>query len=96
VYYLMIRRVVRHARGRQPGEDRYAARSDNVLHWEAGGPFTSAARAERAALAALATHTCLTALVLDAAGMERLASDRDTDYQLARAVRSALKFSPAH
>lgn len=61
MFVLFTRRVVKK---NTYTKEKFAPRSVNEEKWHASGPFTSRKSAERAALACLATHTCLSATVV--------------------------------
>lgn len=94
MYFLLAKRVVRHAANNQGSADRFAARSTNVESWTVSGPFAKRASAERAAVNALATHTCVEAQVLDADQLGWLAKANSFDqpnYAAQKAARQATK-----
>jgi len=62
-----------------------------VRSWTLSGPFTRQSVAERAAVAVLATHTCVGAQVLTREQLDALVGDHDTPYEITRIVRPALR-----
>jgi len=71
MWYLLTRRVVRHGTG---STGAYQPRSANRESWHISGPWSKRPLAERAAVAALGQHTCLSAEVYSAEEMARLAA----------------------
>lgn len=93
MFFLLTKRVVRYSR--DPDGDRYAARHQNYTSWTVSGPFAKRAAADRAAVGALATHTCLAAQVLSGEQLELLAkasSSEEPDYDLVRTAQRARKW----
>jgi hypothetical protein len=64
MYIVLTQRVIKVARH---STEKFGARSDNEKSWAIVGPFTKRATAERAAVSASATHTCLAAVVIGSA-----------------------------
>jgi hypothetical protein len=90
MFVVMIERVVKMNTG---STEKFAPRSSNHKTWHFAGPFRTRRAAERSAVAALATHTCLCAQVWSEADLE---SWRDpqrygSNYGLENAVIDARK-----
>jgi hypothetical protein len=93
MYFVLTKRTVRVAR--DAGADRYAARHTNIFSWTVSGPFTKRQMAERAAIGAISSHTCLAAQVMSLEQLNALAaasSFDQTDYELDRVASYARKW----
>lgn len=69
MFVMVTKRVVKHNTG---ATAKFAPRTTNAETLTVSGPFADRERAERAMLAALATHTCLSAQILDDAAVGAL------------------------
>lgn len=63
MYFVLIQRCIRMPRRADPG-DKYATRSANVIDWTVNGPYQTIGVAERVAVNASRTHTCLTTQIV--------------------------------
>jgi hypothetical protein len=73
MWYVITRRVVKQSTG---STARFAPRSNNMESWHYSGPFEQQRMAERAAVSAMATHTCLSAAVLSGEQIASMVKDR--------------------
>jgi hypothetical protein len=92
MYYVVTQRIIKINTG---ATERYAPKSGNQTRWTLSGPFDDQARAERCALRALGTHTCLSAQVYDQEGIEFLKRQRDTPFDLDKAIGRQLRLEAA-
>ena len=89
MFYLLLKRAVRVAR--DGGTDRFAARTTTQIDWNVSGPFTKRGLAERGAVRALGSGTCLVAQVLTQDQLEAMTTQVQEDYQLDKVLRRAVK-----
>lgn len=100
MFYVLTRRVAKFPTG---ANATFEPKSANRTLVTVSGPFSSIVRAERAAVASLATHTCIEARVISLEDMQRekdscSRSGRSSlfdDYAVDRRVREILASAPA-
>ncbi len=83
MYFVITKRVVKFNTG---ATEKFAPKSGNRTDWTLSGPFDTQVRAERCALRALGTHTCLSAQIYDDDGIAFLQRQQDTPYELSHAI----------
>lgn len=64
MFYVMIKRVMRVTQPYSEA-DKFRPRSTNLTRWEPSGPYRTRSTAEKVALAANQTHTCLATRIYD-------------------------------
>lgn len=86
MFFIVTKRVVKLNTGRT---EQFAPRTANHEEWTISGPLSKRSLAERAAVSALGTHTCLSAQVHDVASLQALRPD--APYQLGQAITTILR-----
>jgi hypothetical protein len=91
MYLLLIERTLKTAR--DPGADRFGARTTTSRSWHVSGPFVRRASAERAAVLAMGTHSALSVQVVDLDASRAITESPQchrADYGLLEALRTVL------
>lgn len=89
MFFVLTKRAVKVARDTR---EQYAARTTTHLEWLVSGPFTKKAVAERAAAAALTTHSCLVSQVLTVDQMNAMTKTSDlVEHSVFMALKKTLK-----
>lgn len=95
MYYVSTVRVIKLNTGNTGAQDKFTPRTVNRESIRVSGPWAERNSAEQAALAALATHTCLSAVVLTTEDMQaaivRMRSNGTSYSDSYNAMRDALQ-----
>jgi hypothetical protein len=74
--------------------EKFAPRTQNNRHWTVSGPFKSERAGERAVMAALSSHTTITAMCLDVPAVDRMLNSRNgrqSNHQRDESLREAVR-----
>lgn len=89
MFFLVTLRQSKHSTG---ATEKFAPRTGYAKHWYVDGPFSKRPLAERAAVSALGTHTCLSSQVYTTEQLVEIAarSYNQEDYDFHTAIQKAV------